>query len=178
MAGNPRLGEADDWVIGIPQVELRRDPESGDEYGLTHLPTTISAQVFDPDSPTGSRPYRKAMRSFAIVPPEESEKRRFHTERTCLACRHFQYTAGQAFLKTREGARFVKVIQAAQWARYAGIGPKDYGICADRESMTSVANTCANWRPGRGGYQHAVSSGKRALAAVGKTLFGPQGKGT
>lgn len=165
--GNPRLGPMQDLVIGIPQIKMCRDPDTGRDYGVTHMPTYIQTPVRDPDSPTGQRMAQMKMRSAVIVEPDAVERRRFNTGRACIACGAYNWKAGQEALADPANSKFRLAILSSQAVRWAGVGMHEFAICDNKPDMlVGPAGSCEFFRAGKNGYSHYVSSGLRKVGAV------------
>lgn len=167
--GNPRLGDMQDVVIGIPQIALVKDPDTGREYGVTHLPTYIQGPVRDPHSPTGQRMEQLKMRSRVIVEPEQAEIRRFNSGRACISCISYNWKAGQEALADRKNGRFKLAIYQQQATMFPGVGPGDFAICDQKPTMlVGPAGSCEHYRAGKNGYSFFVSSGRKLKEAIGR----------
>lgn len=167
--GNPRLGDMQDVVIGIPQIALVKDPETGDHYGVTHLPTYVQGPVRDPDSPTGQRMMQLKMRSRVIVEPDQVEIRRFNSGRACISCISYNWRAGQDALADKKNRRFKLAIYQQQSTMFPGVGPGDFAICDQKPTMlVGPAGSCEHYRAGKNGYSFFVSSGRRLKEAIGR----------
>jgi hypothetical protein len=168
--GNPRLGPMQDLVVGIPQIAMQKDPDTGQHYGVTHMPTYIETPVRDPESPTGQRMHQMRMRSAIIVEPDAVERRRFNTGRACIACGHYNWKAGQGALSDPKNAKFKLAIYQSQARQWAGVGVHEFALCDNKPDMlVGPAGSCEFFRPGKNGYLHFVSSGiKKVGTTIGK----------
>jgi hypothetical protein len=165
---NPRVDESMAFVI--PQMGVGHDPETGQDFAVDDIPTHMQARVADPTSPDGSKLVKMPMRSRVITPASEADRRRYLTEHTCLTCRFFDHTNGQAELRRPENQFFDRLIKEHNWDEsWLGVPKEQYGICGmDTSKVVSPISSCDQWRASRGSYNFHM--GKKPISIGAYTV--------
>lgn len=173
--GNSRVDE--DLRYLIPSIPVVKDPETGEEYGISELPCEIRSDVADPSAPGGKRRIHLPMRNQVIVPPSEAMKRRIMADHNCLTCRFFDQKNAQVELARNQF--FTRLIEEHNWEEgWLGVPKEHYGLCGASGGEIVVSplggTECDQWRPGKGGFSMAISKSTKVVGDIAEWLFKPE----
>lgn len=161
---NPQIGDLEDVAFLRPSIKEHRDPETGELFDVTWMPTHMTANVVDPTTPEGYRPESREMRNQVVLPISRREARAYAEGHPCLTCSHWDHVKGQEEIRKQHLEETIQ--EAGIQMGYSGpnaIKVSDWGLCGLGASnggnkATSPMAWCEQWKARKGGWKFAMRS--------------------